>query len=97
MRTVFYANSAVFADNRRRVVVGKIDGLDDAGFGAFFTMNALFFVQYYAAAGSFRERACRAGVQASNIPGTRKAMRREKLAGYTAERAYFDGAFIVGK
>lgn len=97
MRAVFYADAAVFADDGRRIVIRKIDGLDNAVFGTLFAVNTLFFIENYPAAWPGSERAGGAGVHAGDIPRAGKAVRGKELAGQPAERADFYRAFIVGE
>jgi hypothetical protein len=87
----------MFADNGRGVVIGEIDCFNYAAFGAFFAVDALFFIEYHAAAGPCRQRTGRTGIHAGDIPRTGKAMCREKLAGNSAECSYFNRAFVIGK
>jgi len=97
MRAVFYADAAVFTDDGGRIFIRKIDCFDNAVFGALFTVDTLFFIENYPAAGSGGERARGAGVHAGDIPRAGKAVRGKELAGQPAERADFYRAFIVGK
>ena len=97
MRAVFHADAAVFTDDGGRIFIRKIDGFDNAVFGALFAVDTLFFIENHPAAGPGSERARGAGVHAGDIPRAGKAVRSKKLAGQPAERAYFNCAFIVGE
>ena len=97
MRAVFYADAAVFTDDGGRIVIRKIDCFDNAVFGALFTVDTLFFIEHHAAAGSFCQRAGRAGVHAGDVPRAGQAVRGKKLAGNSAECSYFYRTFIVRK
>lgn len=97
MRAVFYADAAVFTDDGGRIFIRKIDCFDNAVFGALFTVDTLFFIENYPAAGSGGERARGAGVHAGNVPRAGQAVCGEELAGNSAECSYFYRTFIVRK
>jgi len=97
VRTVFNANTAVLADNRRSVLARKENGVHHAGIGAFPAPNAFFFVKDNAAARSILKRAGRTDNGAGAFVVAGQTVNSDKPAGFKpSERSHLDRAFIVG-